>query len=84
MTLFPHDGPVGMTIKPGWRAVGSPSSVCNASVRVEDFCEVRLALLDELFQLGNFSDLLEGHDLVPPIAVHSKPGRIVSAILQAL
>jgi len=83
-TIALYNEPVGMAIKPGWRAMGSPASVGDAGVRVKDLREIRLDLLDELFQLGNFSNLLEGHDLVPLIAIDSKAGGIVSAILQTL
>jgi hypothetical protein len=49
--------------------VGSPTSVCNTAMCVKDLCEIGLLLLDELLQLGDLADLLEGKDLISLVSV---------------
>jgi hypothetical protein len=36
---------------------------------VKDLCEIGLLLLNELLQLGNLADLLEGKDLISLVSV---------------
>lgn len=72
-----------MAIEAGWGAVGGPSGVCNAGVRVEDLGEVWLLILDQGLQLGDLADLLEGEDLVLLVAVYSQTGRVVAAVFEA-
>lgn len=61
--------PVGVAVKPGRGAVGSPSRVGNAGMRVEDLGEIWLLLLDELLELGDLADLLEGENCVLLVTV---------------
>lgn len=75
--------PVGVAVQARRRTVGSPAGVGNASVRVEDLVGVGLGLLDELLELGDLADLLEGKDLVLLVAVDSETGRIVATVLEA-
>jgi hypothetical protein len=49
--------------------VGSPTSVGNTAMCVKDLCEIGLLLLDELLQLGDLADLLEGKDFVSLVSV---------------
>lgn len=63
------------------RAVGSPSCVCDAGVRVEDLGLVELVLLDQLLEGGDLADLLDGKDLVLLVAVDGEAGRVVAAVL---
>lgn len=70
-----------MAVCPRGLAVSGPSSVCNASVGVENFAEVRLGLLNERLQLRNLADLLEGKDLVPLVAIYGEPCRVVATVL---
>ena len=51
-----------------------PTSVGNAGMRVEDLCQVHSRLGDELLELCNFSDLLEGVDLVLLVAIDRQAG----------
>ena len=63
------NSPVRMAVGGGRRAVCSPSSVCNTSVRVEDLLQIRAGLLDELLELGYLADLLEGHHFILLVTV---------------
>ena len=72
-----------VAIETRWGAVGGPSCVCNASVRIEDLSQVGLLLLDELLQLGNLAHLFEGQDLVLLVAIYSQTGRVIATVLQA-
>ena len=74
--------PVRMAIEARWGAVGGPSRVCNASVRIEDLSQVGLLLLDELLQLGNLAHLLEGHDLILPVTIYGQTGRVIATVLE--
>ena len=61
--------------------MGGPSSVRNTGVRVEDFGQVEVLLLDELLQRGDLANLLDGKDLVLLVTVDGKAGRVVAAVL---
>ncbi len=52
--------PVRMAVGSAGRTVGSPSGVCDASVRVEDLLEVGVGLVNKLLQLSYLADLLKG------------------------
>ena len=58
-----------VAVEARWRTVGGPTSVCNSGVRVKDFCEIWLLLLDELLELGYLAHLLESKDLVSLVTV---------------
>lgn len=47
----------------------SPSSVCNTSVRVEDFGHIWVLVFDELLELGDLADLLESKHFVLLVAI---------------
>jgi hypothetical protein len=72
-----------MAIEARRSAVGGPSCVCNASVRIEDLSQVGLLLLDELLQLGNLAHFLEGKDLILLVSIYGQTGRVVATILQS-
>jgi hypothetical protein len=74
--------PVGMAIESGRLTMRGPTSVGNAGMRVEDLCQVHSRLGDELLELCNFSDLLEGVDLVLLVAIDSKAGRVIPAVFE--
>lgn len=61
--------PVGMAVDSRWRAMSSPSCVCNAGVGVKDLRCIRLGLLNEGPQFCNLANLLVCEDLVPLVAV---------------
>jgi hypothetical protein len=62
------------------RAVGGPSGVGDAGVRVEDLVEVEVLLLDELLQRRDLADLLDRVDLILLVAVNGETGRVVAAV----
>jgi hypothetical protein len=72
-----------MAVEAGRGAVGGPSCVCNASVRIEDLGHVGLLLLDQLLQLDDLTDLLESKDLVLLVAVDGQAGGIIAAVFEA-
>lgn len=75
-------GAVRVAVDPAGRAVGGPSGVCNTGVVVEDLSEVGLLLLDELLQLGDLANFLEGEDLVLLVAIDGDTGGVVAAVFE--
>lgn len=61
--------PVWVAVDAGWRTVGGPTGVCNASVRVKDLGEVWLLLCNELLQLGHLAHLFECENLILLVTV---------------
>lgn len=74
--------PVRMAVHSGGWAVGSPPGVSDSGVRIENLVEIRLRLLNELLQLGNFANLFESKDFIFLITVHSQTGRVVPSVLK--
>lgn len=72
-----------MAVEPRWLSVGSPSGVGDTGMRVEDLCEIGLLLLDELPQLGDLADLLEGKDLVLLVSIDGQTCRVVATVFEA-
>jgi len=70
-----------MAVEARGGAVGGPSSVGNADVRVEDLGLIHAGLGDELLQRGDLADLLDGKDLILLVAVDGQTGRVVAAVL---
>lgn len=66
-----------------WGTVGGPSSVCDTGVVVEDLGKVWLLGSDELLQLGDLADLLEGEDLVLLVAIDGETCGVVSSVFEA-
>jgi hypothetical protein len=73
---------VRMAIEARWGAVSGPSCVCNTSVRIKDLSQVGLLILDQLLQLGNFADLLEGKDLVLLVTIYSQTSRVIATVFE--
>lgn len=71
-----------MAVEPAWGTVGGPSGVRNASVAVKDLVHIRLVALDQLPQLGDLADLLEGVDFVPLVAIDGETGGVVATVLE--
>jgi hypothetical protein len=71
-----------MAVDGGRRAVGSPAGVCNAGVRVEDLLKIDVGLVDELLELGDLANLLEGKNLLLLVAIDGQTGRIVATVLE--
>ena len=71
-----------MAVDPRRRAVGGPSGVFNAAVRVEALLKVDLLGADELLELGDLANLLEGKDLVLLVAIDGNTGGVVAAVLE--
>ena len=72
-----------MAVQSGRSAVGGPSGVCNASVRVKDLSEVWFALLNQLLQLGDLADLLEEKHLSGLVAIDTYSRRVVATVFLA-
>jgi hypothetical protein len=70
-----------MAVEARWSAMGGPAGVGNAGVRIKDFLEIDVGLVDELPQLGHLSNLLEGKNLVLLVSINGKPGRVVATVL---
>jgi hypothetical protein len=61
--------PVGMTVQPRGRTVGSPTGVSDTGMRIKNLGEVGLGFFDELLELGDLANLLECKDLVLLVAI---------------
>jgi hypothetical protein len=72
-----------MAIEPGRTAVSGPAGVCNAGMAVKDLGQVDVRGIDELAELGDLANLLEGNDLVLLVAVDAETGRVVTAVFEA-
>jgi hypothetical protein len=72
-----------MAIDARWASMGSPSGVCNASVRVKHLLLIQLGGIDKFSQLGDFANLLEGKHLILLVSVDGKAGRIIATVLEA-
>lgn len=62
--------------------MGGPTRVGNAAVRIKDLGQIELGLVDQFLQLRNLADLLEGIHLLLLVAIDSKAGRVVAAVLE--
>lgn len=60
---------VWVAVVPGRLAVGSPSSVCNTSMRIEDLGHVGARVVDELSELGDLAHLFEREDFISLVTV---------------
>lgn len=74
---------MGVAVLTGGGAVGGPTGVRNTSVRLEGLGHVGLGLGNELTELSDLADFLEGLHLVLLVAINSHTGRIVTAVLQS-
>jgi hypothetical protein len=52
-------------------------------VRIKDLSQVGLLILDQLLQLGNFADLLEGKDLVLLVTIYSQTSRVIATVFES-
>ena len=60
-----------MAVRRGGGAVGGPAGVGDAGVGIKDLLQVDIGLVDELLELGHLANLLEGHHLIPLVAIDS-------------
>ena len=74
--------PVRVAVESRRRAVGGPSGVRDAAVRVKDLGHVDLGAVDELLELGHLADLFESKDFIFLVAVDRETGRVVSSVLE--
>lgn len=56
--------------------------LCNASVRIEDLGKIWLLGLDQFLQFCYLSNLLEGKDLILPVAVYGEASRVVPSVFE--
>jgi hypothetical protein len=56
--------------------------VGNTGVCVKDLCKIGLLLLDELLQLGDLANLLEGKDLVFLVTIDGNTGGVVATVFE--
>jgi hypothetical protein len=52
-------------------------------MRLESLGQVGLGFLDELLQLGDLSDFLEGADFVLLVTIHGKTRRVIATVLES-
>lgn len=62
--------------------MGSPTGVRDTGMGVKGLGHVESSLVDQLPQLGNLADLLEGKNLILLVAIDGKAGRIVATVLE--
>ena len=75
--------PVRVAVDFGWRAVGRPAGVGDTSVRIENLCQIGLASVDGLLQLGDLSDALESDDLVLLVSIDGQTSRVVATVFES-
>lgn len=56
----------------------------NAGVGVKDLVHVGLVLLDELLQLVDLADLLEGEDFTAAVAVDGQTRGVIATVFETL
>jgi hypothetical protein len=72
-----------MAVEPRGTAVGSPSGMRDASVRIKDLCKVWLLLCNELLELDDLAHLLESKYFILLVAIYGEACRIVTAVLES-
>lgn len=84
-TIWAYDMnlPVRMAVLAGRSTVGSPACVSNTSMRLKSLGQVRLALINELLQFCNLSNLFVGSHFLLLVAVNGKPGRVITSVLES-
>ncbi|KAI1547229.1 GlmS Glucosamine 6-phosphate synthetase contains amidotransferase and phosphosugar isomerase domain [Pyrenophora tritici-repentis] len=77
-----YDGELPTGVRPGdgGGAVGGPSRVGNAGVRVEDLVEVEVLLINKLLERSDLANLLDGVDLVLLVTIDGETGRVVATV----
>ena len=75
-------GPVGVAVHAGRGTVGCPPGVGNTAVGIIDLGQVDIGLIDELPELCNLADLLEGEDLLFLVPIYRQTSRIVSSVFE--
>lgn len=75
-------GPVGVAVGGRGRTVGGPTGVSDTSVGIEDLLEIDVGLVNELPQLGDLANLLEGLDLLLLVAIDGQTSRVVATVLE--
>jgi hypothetical protein len=74
---------MGMAIETGRLTVSSPSSVCDARMRIKHLGQIWFGIRDELLELSNLADLFESEDLILLIAVYAKTCRIIASVFES-
>ena len=59
-----------VTVVSAGLAVGSPSSVCNPGMGIEDLGHVDARVVDEFSELGDLAHLFECENLISLVAVN--------------
>lgn len=62
--------------------MGSPASVSDSRVRVENFGQVDIGLSNQFLELSNLSHLFEGEYLIFLIPIHGQTSRIVATVFE--
>lgn len=62
--------------------MGGPSSVCNASMRVEDFGHIDTRLVNKFSELGHLAQLFEGKDLISLVTIYSQTSRVITTVFK--
>lgn len=69
-----------MAVESGRRAVGRPTSVCDASMGVEDLGHVDARFGNELLELCNLAHLLERKDFILLVSINCETGGVVASV----
>jgi hypothetical protein len=69
-----------MAVEGGRRTMGSPASVCNASVGVKGLGHVDARVGNELLEFCNLAHLFEGEDLILLVTINSEACRVVPSV----
>lgn len=62
--------------------MSGPAGVSNAAVGVKGLAQVERVAVDQLLELSNFADLLEGVHLIFLVAIDGETGRVVPTVLE--
>ena len=73
---------MGMAIETGRLTVSSPSSVCDARMRIKHLGQIWFGIRDELLELGDLADLLESENLILRVTVYAKACRIIASVFE--
>ena len=74
--------PVRVAIHTRRRAMGRPSGVCDAGMRIEYLAQIGLGLLDELLQLGNLANFLVCKDFIFLVSINRDACRIIATVFE--
>ena len=63
--------------------MGCPSGVSNTSVALKSFLQVNLGPINQLLELSDLANFLEGNNLVLLISIDAETSGVVAAVFKA-